>query len=111
MGATLPTTECQIRTTGTVCTLAATDGGKPAPPGLYDWRVEYNYNGTKVKTQSGSLPTFSFTEACSAVGITGGAVVPIKVRLIATLNGSVSSTLVSGEGSQVNLQLRAFACP
>ena len=109
--ATLPTTECQIRTTGTVCTLAATDGGRPAPPGLYDWRVEYSYNGAKVKTQSGSLPTFSFTETCGATGVSGGAVIPIKVRLIATLNGSVSTTLYSGEGSQVSLQLRAFACP
>ena len=108
--ATLPTSECQVRTTGTVCTLAATDGGRPAPSGRYEWTVEYTYNGSKLRTQAGALPTFSFTETCSAVGITGGAVIPMKVKLVATVNG-VTSVLTSGEGSQVPLQLRAFPCP
>lgn len=108
--ASTPTTECQIRTTGSVCTLTATDGGVPAPPGVYDWRVEYNYNGSKVKTQSGALPTFSFSESCSAAA-GAGAVVTINVRLIASPSSGPGSTLNSGQGSQPALQLRAFACP
>lgn len=108
--ATLPTTECQVKTTGTVCTLTATDGGKPAPSGTYDWKVEYTYNGSKVRTQTGNLPTFSFTESCSAAGGTG-TIVPMVVTLLATPTNGVASRVVSGEGNQPYLQLKTFACP
>ena len=108
--ATSPTTECQIRNSNSVCTLTATDGGRPAPPGIYDWRVEYTYNGSKVKTQSGALPTFSFSEACSAAAGSGSAI-SLNVRLIATPANGSSTTLNSGQGNQQSLQLKAFACP
>jgi hypothetical protein len=100
-----PTTECQIRTPGSVCTLVARDGTSPAPAGNYEWRVEYTYNGSKLKTQSGALPTFSFSEACSAAA-GSGSVISLKVRLVAP-----GATLESGQGNQPPLQLRAFACP
>lgn len=108
--ATASTTECQIRTPNSVCTLTVTDGGRPAPPGNYDWRVEYTYNGSKVKTQSGALPTFSFSEACSAAA-GSGSTITISVRLIATPSSGTQTTLNSGQGNQPALQLKAFACP
>jgi len=100
-----PTTECQIRTPGSVCTLVARDGNNPAPSGNYEWRVEYTYNGSKLKTQSGALPTFSFSEACSAAAGSGSAI-SLSVRLVAP-----GTTLQSGQGNQPPLQLKAFACP
>ena len=100
-----PTTECQIRTTGSVCTLVARDGNNPAPAGNYEWRVEYSYNGSKVKTQSGALPTFSFSEACSAAAGSGSAI-SLSVKLVGP-----GATLQSGQGNQPALQLKAFACP
>jgi hypothetical protein len=100
-----PTTECQIRTTSSVCTLVARDGNGAPPPGNYEWRVEYTYNGSKLKTQSGALPTFSFSEACSAAGGAGSAI-NLSVQLVGP-----GATLQSGQGNQPPLQLKAFACP
>ena len=108
--ATVATTECQIRTTGSVCTLVAMDGGRPAPPGIYDWRVEYSYNGSKVKTQSGALPTFSFSESCSAAAGTGASI-SLSVRLVASPSNGPSTTLTTGSGNQPALNMKAFACP
>jgi hypothetical protein len=103
---TSPTTECQIKTTATICTVTAT-AVFPTAITNYDWRIEYAYNGSKVKTQVGPLSTISFTESCSAAG--GG--VPITVRLTASDAQGNSATISSGQGSQPALQLRAFACP
>jgi hypothetical protein len=108
VSATGPTTECLIRTTGTVCTLAAMDGPRPAPVGSYNWLVEYAYNGAKTKTQDGSLSSFSFSETCS--NTLAGTVIPISVRLIAT-GAAGSVTLYSASGSQPALNLRISACP
>ena len=105
ISASNPTNECQIRTANSVCTLVATDGGRPAPAGNYEWRVEYTYNGSKLKTQSGALPTFSFSEACSAAAGSGAAI-SLSVKLVGP-----GATLQSGQGNQPALQLKAFACP
>jgi hypothetical protein len=105
-----PTTECQIRTTSSVCTLTAVATGLPAAVATYDWQVEYTYGGAKLKTQSGSLPTYLLTESCAASS-TGAATVPISVRLTVTDTLGNSATLYSGQGSQPALQLKTTPCP
>lgn len=103
-----PTIECRIRTAGTVCTLAVATSSATAAT-TYDWRVEYAYNGTKVRTQTSNLPSFSFTESCGTAPITG-AVIPITVTLIASDASGGSRTLISGQENQPALQLRTFSC-
>ena len=105
---TSPTTECLIKTRSTICTLTATGG--PIPIATYDWRVEYAYGGTKIKSQVGPLSTFSFTESCG-VSASEGSVVPISVRLIATDTQNNITTVYSGQFGQPPLQLRTFNCP
>ena len=76
----------------------------------YDWRVEYAYDGSRVRTQVGPLSTMSFTESCGILPGTN-VVVPITVRVIATDASGNTATIHSGQGAQPALQLRAFACP
>jgi len=108
--ATNPTTECLIRTTSTICTLQALTAALPSPVASYDWKVEYTYNGTKVKTQVGPLPTYSFTESCAG-SASGGSIVPLVVTLKATDTAGRSATIVSGQGAQPALQLKTSPCP
>ena len=105
---TNPTTECQIRSNGTICTVTASTAN-PATIASYDWHVEYAYGGVKVRSQVGTLPTFSFTESCGA-SASDGSPIPLSVRLIATDTSGNSTTLYSGQGSQPALQLRIFNC-
>ena len=104
-----PVTECAIRTTSTICTLTAVNAGTATTIATYDWRVEYAYGGTKVRTQASASASFSFTESCG-VSPAEGAVIPITVRLIATDTSGSSTTLVSGQAGQPALQLRTFNC-
>jgi hypothetical protein len=106
---TSATTECRIRTTSTICTLSAVITGATTTVTTYDWHVEYAYGGAKVRTQIGSLPTFSFTESCGT-SPSEGTVIPIKVRLIASDAAGNSRTIYSGQGDQPALQLRVFSC-
>lgn len=105
-----PTTECLLRTTSTACTLTAVTFGLTTVITTYDWRVEYAYGGTRVRTQTGASPSFSFTESCG-VSPPEGAVVPITVRLIASDAAGNSRTIYSGQAEQPSLQMRAFNCP
>ena len=105
----LPTTECQIKANGTVCTLSAATNGLPAPVATYDWRVEYAYGGVKVRTQAGPSSTFTFTESCG-VSASGGSVVTLSVRLTATDTSGNVVTAISGQATQPALQLRTFNC-
>ena len=106
---TAAVTECQIRSKTTICTLNPV-ATLPSVIVNYDWRVEYVYDGSRVRTQVGPLSTMSFAESC---GILPGAnvVVPISVRVIATDAAGNTATIYSGQGAQPALQLRAFACP
>jgi hypothetical protein len=106
---TSPTTECQLRTTATICTVTALTSGLPNPIATYDWRVEYAYGGTRVHTQTSSLSSFSFTESCG-VSASGGSPIPLTVRLLATDTAGNTATIYSGQGSQPALQLRSFNC-
>ena len=107
---TSPTTECRVRTTSTICTLSAITSGLTTTITTYDWRVEYAYGGTKVRTQTGPQSSFSFTESCG-VSPSEGAVLPMTVRLIVSDAAGNSRTIYSGQAEQPALQLRTFTCP
>ena len=107
---TTATTECQIRTTSSVCSLTAVATGLPASIASYDWQVDYTYGGTKSRTQNGALPTFLLTESCAASSA-GASTVPISVKLTVTDTLGNSATLYSGQGSQPALQLKTSPCP
>ena len=106
---TSPATECLVRTTSTICTLTAVTASLPAPMASFDWKVEYAYGGTKVRTQVGPLPTFSFTESCG-VSPAEGSPILLNVTLKATDAAGNSATVYSGQGAQPPLQLRVFNC-
>ena len=106
---TSPTTECQLRTTSTVCRLQSVTQNLPNPVATYSWHVEYAYGGTKVRTQTTSSPTFSFTESCG-VSDPNGSPIPLLVRMTAIDTAGNAVTLTSGQGGQPALQLRAFSC-
>ena len=108
--ATTAVTECRIRSTATTCTLAALTALLPPGVTTYDWRIAYVYNGNKLKTQTGPLPTFSFTESCGSAP-SEGSLIPMSVRLTASDAAGVAATVFSGQGGQPNLYLRVFSCP
>jgi len=58
---TSPTTECQLRSPSTTCTLTAVTQGLPNPVATYDWRVEYSYAGSKVNTAPNVAPLSATT--------------------------------------------------
>jgi hypothetical protein len=110
VSSTAPATECLLKTTSTICTLTAVTATLPNPVTSYDWRVEYAYGGSKVRTQVGSLPAFSFTESCGA-SAPDGSPITLRVTLKATDSAANSATVTAGEGLQPVLQLRSFNCP
>ena len=63
---TFPVTECHIQSAATICTLNPV-AHLPTVIVNYDWRVEYAYDGIKVRTQVGPLSTMSFTESCGVL--------------------------------------------
>ncbi len=110
-----PTTECRIRNPATppersTCTLQSTSFTLGANAIVsYAWTVTYTYGD--VKTITGTMPIFSFTELCGGVGATGdGAATPLNVTLTVTDNLGNSATAVSGSGSQPALALRIYNC-
>ena len=106
---TTAVTECHVRSTATICTLNPV-ATLPTVIVNYDWRVEYAYDGTRVRTQVGPLSTMSFTESCGVLpGNNVG--VPINVTVTATDAAGNTATVYSGQGAQPALELRAFACP
>ena len=105
---TSPVTECAVRTTSTTCRLTAVVANV-STVATYNWYVEYAYGGTKVWTQAGASPSFSFTESCGT-SPAEGAVIPLTVRLIATDTSGSSTTFVAGQAGQPPLQLRTFTC-
>ena len=105
-----PTTECQLKTAKTTCTLTAVTQNLNSPIASYSWRVEYAYGGSKVWTQVGASPTFSFADSCGPSDPAGTAI-PLKVTLNATDAVGRSAAVVSGQGEQKPLQLRSFTCP
>jgi hypothetical protein len=107
---TSPTNECLLKTTRTTCTVTAVTQNLANPVATYTWRVQYAYGGTKVLSQSGASPTFSFFESCGASDA-AGTPIPLLVELTAIDTAGNSATVVSGQGTQAALQLRFFSCP
>lgn len=106
---TTATTECKLRVPSTICTLQAVTSALTTTITTYDWRVEYAYGGTKVRTQTGPQPSFTFTESCGS-SPAEGAVIPMTVRLIVSDAAGNSRTIFSGQSEQPALQLRSFSC-
>lgn len=104
-----PTVECRLRVPSTACTLSAINTALPNAIASYDWRVEYAYNGTKVKTQISSLASFTFNETCGP-SASEGTPIPMQVRLTVTDTAGNSQTVSSGQGIQPLLQLRSHTC-
>ncbi|PYR46168.1 MAG: hypothetical protein DMF95_18930 [Acidobacteria bacterium] len=115
-----PTTECRIRSSTplpappapTTCTLQSTS----IPLGTasivnYAWVVQYTYVTGKTLTQSGSSPTFSFTDTCGqATSTDDGISQPLSVMLTVTDNNGATATATSGTGNQPPLFIRLFTC-
>jgi hypothetical protein len=113
-----PTTECRIRSatpapgTPTTCTLQSTSFqlGTAAIVN-YAWTVQYTYVTGKTLTQTGSSPTFSFTDTCGQLGSTDdGVSQPLQVSLTVTDSNGGVSTATSGTGNQPQLAIRLFTC-
>jgi hypothetical protein len=106
---TTAVTECQIRSTATICTLTPV-ATLPAVIVNYDWHVDYSYDGSKSLSQNGPLSSMSFAESCGVLpGNNVG--IPVSVQLTVTDAAGNSATVYSGSGAQPALQLRAFQCP
>jgi hypothetical protein len=103
------TTECRLKVTNTACTLSAVNTALPNPIATYDWRVEYAYNGSKVKTQASALSTFTFNETCGP-SAADGSPIAMSVRLTVTDTAGNTQTVSSGQGIQPMLQLRSYNC-
>jgi hypothetical protein len=113
-----PTTECRIRSatpapgTPTTCTLQSTSVALGSAVIVnYAWTVQYTYVNGKTLTQSGSSPTFSFTDTCGQLGSTAdGVSQPLQVTLTVTDSNGGVSTATSGTGTQPPLVIRLFTC-
>jgi hypothetical protein len=103
-----PTTECLIRTMSTPCVLTATGAVTGTP--TYTWVVSYQYGTVVSHSQTGSSPTFQFTQTCGGPGSTsGGTETALNVTLTVTdANGTATAT--SGSGSQPALTIKFFTC-
>jgi hypothetical protein len=112
-----PTSECRIRSTlllpiATTCTLQSTS----IPLGTasivnYSWVVQYTYATAKTLTQSGSSPTFSFSDTCGQTTSTSdGVSQPLSVILTVTDSSGATATVTSGTGNQPPLFIRLFTC-
>ena len=112
------TTECRIRSatpapgTPTTCTLQSTS----LPLGTvsivnYAWTVQYTYVTGKTRSQSGSSPTFSFTDTCGQTGSTDdGVFQTLQVILTVTDSNGNMATVTSGTGNQPPLFIRLYTC-
>ncbi len=98
---------CLIRSTATPCQFAA-----PSVSGsTYAWTATYLYGVTKTFTQTGSNPTFAFTETCGGPGATaGGLETALNVTLTVTDSFGNTFTVQSGVGAQPALTIKFFTC-
>jgi hypothetical protein len=111
-----PTFECRIRSataaTPTTCTLQSTS----FPVGTagivsYAWTVQYTYDIVKTRSQSGSSPTFSFTDTCGLTGSSdAGTGQPLQAILTVTDTNGNTATVTSGTGNQPPLTIRFYTC-
>jgi hypothetical protein len=105
---TSPTTTCLIRTVATPCVFTPT--GPVTGAATYSWTASYQYGVPVVHSQSGSTPTFSFTQTCGGAGSTAsGTETTLSVTLTVT-DANGTTTVVSGSGSQPPLTIKFFTC-
>jgi hypothetical protein len=103
-----PTTTCLIRTMTTPCVFTAT--GDVAGTATYSWNASYLYGGTINHIQTGTSPTFSFTQTCGGPGSTvGGTETPLNVTLTVT-DANGTTVVQSGAGHQPPLIIKLFTC-
>lgn len=103
------TTECWFRSTATPCSFS---GAANLPGGTYtfEWAAAYNYNGTRLITQTGASSTFTFTDTCGLPGSTAeGTLYPMEVTLIITDNLGNRVTIQAGNQMPAHY-IRAFTC-
>ena len=110
---TTPTTECQIRSSGTVpttCTLVAT-ASLPTAIVSYDWLVQYPYGFQRILPQVGPSATMSFQESCGQFSASdGGTAEALSVQLTVTDAVGNTATVRSNAGNQPALSIRFFTC-
>jgi len=103
-----PTTTCLIRTIATPCVFTAT--GPVTGTATYSWAASYQYGTLVSHSQSGTSPTFSFTQTCGGPGSTvGGTETTLNVTLTVT-DANGTTTVLSGSGSQPPLIIKFFTC-
>ena len=103
-----PTTTCLIRTTSTPCVFTAT--GPVTGTATYSWVVTYQYGALVSHSQSGTSPTFTFTQTCGGPGSTaGGTETALNVTLTVT-DANGTTTVQSGSGGQPPLTIKFFTC-
>jgi hypothetical protein len=103
-----PTTTCLIRTVATPCVLTAT--GPVTGTATYTWVVSYQYGTLVSHSQTGTSPSFTFTQTCGGTGATaGGTESPLNVTLTVT-DANGTTTVLSGSGGQPPLTIRFFTC-
>jgi len=108
INASATTTTCLIRSTATPCAFAA--GGSFAGTPTYAWTATYQYGTTITHSQSGTSPSFSFTQTCGGPGSTvAGVEVPLNVTLTVT-DANGTTTVQSGTGTQPPLIIKFFTC-
>ena len=103
-----PTTTCLIRTASTPCVLTAT--GNVTRPATYTWTVSYQYGVPVTHNQTGSSPSFSFTQSCGGAGSTAGGTETALVVTLTVTDANGTTTVQTGQGSQPGLSIRFFTC-
>jgi hypothetical protein len=103
------TNTCLIRAANTPCVLTAT--GNIVTPATYTWAVSYVYGATVTHNQSGTSPSFTFTQSCGGPGATAsGTETALVVRLTVTDANGTTTVVETGQGSQPALIIKFFTC-
>lgn len=103
-----PTTTCLIRTTSTPCTFTAV--ANVTTGATFSWAASYQYGTLVSHGQSGTSPTFTFTQTCGGPGSTvGGTETALNVTLTVT-DANGTTTVISGSGGQPPLIIKFFTC-
>ena len=102
------TTTCLIKTMTTPCVFTAT--GPVTGTATYSWVATYQYGTLVSHSQSGTSPTFQFTQTCGGPGATASGVeTPLNLTLTVT-DANGTTTVQSGSGNQPPLIIKFFTC-
>ena len=102
------TTTCLIRVASTPCVFRAI--ADVAGPATFTWTVTYQYGTLVSHSQTGTSPSFTFTQSCGGPGSTaGGTETTLNVTLTVT-DANGTTTVHSGSGAQPPLTIKFFTC-